>query len=424
LALQRLGLQPWSYEIERDCIATLRAAGHRAVRVDLAGHQWDPAWRGEVGVMHGSPPCQPWSASGKGHGREDVRDGMPWMLVAVEALMPLLVTVENVEGLTYRKHADYLAWFVASLQSLGYTVEWRVLNAADYGVPQTRKRLIIVGRLEGEVRWPRATHGKEAQDDVLPWVSMASALGWGLDSPTRTVCGNREPRWAFEVANSYGTGRTLVGFPRRADGRDDGVVLNGETYRARDLFDAGGPAQTVTEKGRSWQAWTLNTGNDWKPGGDRSTAQRRELSRPAPSITGKSGGQWVLQPGTFADGRPGGVGKRRTYAADLEPAPTVALGKDVAGWVWRRPATTVSGDTRIHPPGHRENAAAPGHKRAGPDAYRLSVAELAVLQDMPPDYPFAGTKTSAVRQIGNALPPTMLQAVIGANLWPPRWPVA
>jgi site-specific DNA-cytosine methylase len=263
-------------------------------------------------------------------------------------------------------------------------------------VPQTRKRLIIVGRLEGAVRWPRATHAKEPDEHAHPWVSMASALGWA------------DPR--------------MVGFPRRDDGNAS-VTLNGERYRARDLFDAGGPSQTVTEKGRSWQAWTLNTGNDWKAGGDRSTAQRRELSRPAPSITGKSGGQWVLQPGTYADGRPGGVGKRRLYS-DLEPAPTVALGKDVAGWVWRRPATTVSGDTRIHPPGHRANAAADGHKRAGPDAYRLSVAELAVLQDMPPDYPLQGTKTSQVRQIGNALPPTMLQAVVGANMWPPRWPVA
>jgi DNA (cytosine-5)-methyltransferase 1 len=370
--------------------------------------------------MHGSPPCQPWSASGKGHGRADARDGMPWMLRAVAELMPLLVTVENVEGLTYAKHRDYLMWFVTELQALGYAVEWRVLNAADYGVPQTRKRLIVVGRLEGLVKWPRATHAKEAQDGVLPWVSMASALGWGLDSPTRTVCGNREPRWAFEVANSYATGRTLVGFPRRADGRDEGIVVNGETYRARDLFDAGGPAQTVTEKGRSWHAYVLHTNTDQRDG----RRQTRSIDEPTPTITAKSGGQWVLQPGTFADGRPGGVGKRRMYTPDLEPAPTVALGKDVAGWVWRRPATTVSGDTRIHPPGHRANAAADGHKRAGPDAYRLSVAELAVLQDMPPDYPFVGTKTSAVRQIGNALPPTLLQAVVGANLWPPRWPVA
>ena len=369
--------------------------------------------------MHGSPPCQPWSASGKGHGRRDARDGMPWMLRAVEALRPLLVTVENVEGLTYRKHRDYLDWFVGELVKLGYMVDWRVLNAADYGVPQTRKRLMVVGRLEGEVRWPRTTHAKEPAGDREPWVSMASALGWGLDSPTRTVCGNREPRWAFEVANSYGTGRTLVGFPRRADGRDEGIVVNGEAYRARDLFDASGPSQTVTEKGRSWNAYVLHTNTDQRDG----RRQTRSVDMPTPTITAKSGGQWVLQPGSFADGRSGGVGKHRIYEPDLEPAPTVALGKDVAGWVWRRPATTVSGDTRVHPPGHRQNAAADGHKRAGPDAYRLSVDELAVLQDMPRGYPWVGTKTSAVRQIGNLLPPTMLAAVIGANLWPPRWPV-
>jgi DNA (cytosine-5)-methyltransferase 1 len=303
-----------------------------------------------VGVLHGSPPCQPWSASGKGHGRLDARDGMPWMLAAVEALRPWLVTVENVEGLTYRKHADYLAWFCDSLAALGYTGEWRVLNAADYGVPQTRKRLIIVGRLEGAVCWPRTTHARApVGDDELPWVSMADALGW----------------------------------PR----------LNGHT---------------------------LHTNTDQRDG----RRQTRSVDMPTPTITAKSGGQWVLQPGSFADGRAGGVGKHRVYVPDLEPAPTVALGKDVAGWVWRRPATTVSGDTRIHPPGHRANAASDGHKRAGPDAFRLSVQELAVLQDMPADYPFAGTKTSQVRQIGNALPPTMLQAVVGANLWPPRWPVA
>ena len=129
LGLRRLGFAPWSYERDADCVATLRAAGHQVVRCDLGAYEWDPVWRGEVGVLHGSPPCQPWSASGSGLGADDKRDGMPHMLRAVEALRPWLVTVENVEGLTYAKHRGYLTWFVGALEALGYTVAWRVLNA-------------------------------------------------------------------------------------------------------------------------------------------------------------------------------------------------------------------------------------------------------------------------------------------------------
>jgi DNA (cytosine-5)-methyltransferase 1 len=288
---------------------------------------------------------------------------MPHMLRAVEALEPWLVTVENVEGLTYAKHRPYLDWFVESLRALRYIVEWRVLNTANYGVPQTRKRLIIVGRIGGSVRWPAPTHAKQnagnartwkpGDPDVLPpvllpWVSMAEALGWGMTTkPMLTIAS------------------------ARTTGGPDAQGVGGS--RARAVLEA----ELVAGR------WVLNTGNDWKPGQDRRTAQKRSLLRPAPSLTGKSGGHWVLD----------------------------------------RPATTVQNDTRVHPPGHRANADYDGHPRRGPDAYRLSVAELARLQDFPDGYPFVGTKTSQVRQIGNALPATLLQAVVGANLWPPHWPV-
>jgi DNA (cytosine-5)-methyltransferase 1 len=56
----------------------------------------------------------------------------------------------------------------------GYKVRWKVLNAADYGIPQLRKRFILVARRDRLPKWPKATHGTEEQ----PHVTMAEALGW------------------------------------------------------------------------------------------------------------------------------------------------------------------------------------------------------------------------------------------------------
>ncbi|AFY31102.1 DNA cytosine methyltransferase [Calothrix sp. PCC 7507] len=104
-------------------------------------------------VIIGGPPCQPFSVGGNQKGLQDSRDGFPIFINAVKKLCPEIWLLENVRGLLY-KNRWYLDEIVQSLQNLGYIVEWKLLNAVDFGVPQNRERLIVVGH-KGNFRFPQ-----------------------------------------------------------------------------------------------------------------------------------------------------------------------------------------------------------------------------------------------------------------------------
>ncbi len=349
-----------------------------------------------------SCPCQPFSVAGDGEGEFDDRDGFPWALRILACRRPQVVIFENVKGLTFSKHEGYFhASILQPLRRLGYDVQWKILNSADYGVPQTRERVFIIGRLDGgRITWPTVTHTEEPGLFTEQWVSMAEALGWGFDGdPARTVAGNRAPRWLYEGNET--TGRTVVGFPRRSDGNGEVLEVDGVEYRERDLFDAEEPAPTVTEKGRSWNRYVLNTGLDWKKGGDRDDAQQIELDDPAPSVTTKSAQQWQVRAGKDANAT--------TRPID-EPAPTVLARKEPNGWTLERPATTIAGDQRVFQPGgHHE----PGQQSQ--NAIRVTIPELAKLQDFVDGWVFHGTRTDQARQVGNACPRTLARLLAEAN---------
>jgi DNA (cytosine-5)-methyltransferase 1 len=107
---------------------------------------------------------------------------------------------------------------------------------------------------------------------------------------------------------------------------------------------------------------------------------------------------------------------------------------DVGGWPDERPATTVAGDPRVFPPGHKVNADDLAHGRGGQKrsgaghtdgtardaAVRVSVHEAAVLQSFPADWPWQGSRTSQFQQVGNAIPPHLARAILQAALAPTR----
>ena len=97
-----------------------------------------------IDIIIGGPPCQPFSRFGNQKGMADARDGFPIFIDAVRRLQPKVFLFENVANILGR-HKWYLDLIVQELQNLGYIVEYKVLNAVDYGVPQRRERLICVG---------------------------------------------------------------------------------------------------------------------------------------------------------------------------------------------------------------------------------------------------------------------------------------
>lgn len=95
-------------------------------------------------VVIGGPPCQPFSVRGKQQGMNDARDGFPIFIDAVKRLNPRLFLFENVRNLMF-SHRWYLDLILNELENLGYIIEFRCLNAVNFGVPQNRERLVVIG---------------------------------------------------------------------------------------------------------------------------------------------------------------------------------------------------------------------------------------------------------------------------------------
>src|SRR5439155_5392630 len=117
----------------------------------------------EIELVADGPPCQSFSISKipkGGRSSRDPRDGLPFHFVRfVRRIRPRMFVFENVPGLLSKSKGRVFNELVRSLRSLGYNVNYDVLNAADYGVPQIRKRLFLVGSLDSEpIQFPHPTH--------------------------------------------------------------------------------------------------------------------------------------------------------------------------------------------------------------------------------------------------------------------------
>lgn len=126
-------------------------------------------YRGKVDVIIGGPPCQPFSSGGLRAAQDDERDMVPEFIRAVDEVRPYAFVMENVPGLVVGDHRrKYLLEAVSTLAGLGYQVEWCVLNAEEFGVPQRRKRLFVVGMRDKRFAFPFPTHGsKRGQKAII-----------------------------------------------------------------------------------------------------------------------------------------------------------------------------------------------------------------------------------------------------------------
>lgn len=175
LGIVRAGYRVKGFDNWNVAIQTHIANGMPAKCVDLSKFRFSKSRRGKIDLLWGSPPCQPFSNSVHQWGRWDPRDGFPHYLRALRRLMPRVAILENVAGLASKRHAAYLAKIVVSIEKLGYVVEWKVLDLSDYRIPQARKRLIIIARLDGDPVWPKINHEKITVMDRL--------LTDGIDNP-------------------------------------------------------------------------------------------------------------------------------------------------------------------------------------------------------------------------------------------------
>lgn len=112
----------------------------------------------KVNMIAGGPPCQGYSMKGKKLGLKDPRNFLfREYLNLVEQIQPDVFVIENVKGLLISSNGWFRDEIVQSIEALGYTVRYDVLNAADFGVPQSRERAIFICSKHGAITLPKAT---------------------------------------------------------------------------------------------------------------------------------------------------------------------------------------------------------------------------------------------------------------------------
>lgn len=150
---QALGLEQAGFdhlaavEIDPHACATLRAnrPHWNVIEGDVVEWIRDHAAKyAGVDLVAGGVPCPPFSKAGRQLGAADERDLFPAMLDLVEITQPKAVMIENVRGLLDSMFDDYRAGVTSRLHSLGYSTQWQLLQAADYGVSQLRPRVVAV----------------------------------------------------------------------------------------------------------------------------------------------------------------------------------------------------------------------------------------------------------------------------------------
>lgn len=301
------------------------------------------AHRDRVALITAGAPCQPFSLGGRRKGRHDDRDMLPEVVRAVAECRPRAVVIENVRGLLFKASIDYLKSVVARLRNptvhdpsvLGsedlyhhvapppseddaYRVEYRLVNAADFGLAQYRPRLFIVciARDEAPFTWPAGTHSRASLIEDL----------------------RAETYW-----------REHEDAPRAA------------RVRARALL----PKVELQRDGRRWRTLRDVT---------------KVLGPPAGSLSGSEDPAHVFVPGARL------YGKHTGSRID---------------WVGK----TVKAGVHGSPGGEHIVVTTPKGFRY------LTVRECAELQGFPRHYVLPEKRTPAMRQLGNAVPVNVAEAI-------------
>lgn len=156
-------------------------------------------------VVIGGPPCQSFSLAGN-RNTEDARGQLVWKYIEIiEAIKPKAFLFENVTGLQSAKNKDgkILPQLMKAFQDIGYEISFQVMNAADYGVPQKRNRVIIVGlNNERKFIFPMKTHSEDGGGllELKQYVSVSEALG---DLPVPSMDEQAVLQYASSPQNEY-----------------------------------------------------------------------------------------------------------------------------------------------------------------------------------------------------------------------------
>lgn len=199
-------------EIDEHCCNTLRAAKERSknnteiIEGDLRNLKVNELRKKlklrkkEPDLLFGGPPCQSFSLAGKQLGLNDARGMLLFEIIRfAEEFQPKVIFLEQVKGLLsskgpLKKRGEVFETFLSKLEDIGYTPKWRVIKAADFGIPQLRERLFVIAtRGKNGFVFPERTHAPLEECNGLfktykPYVGIGEVIS-GLEKPAPKIKG-------------------------------------------------------------------------------------------------------------------------------------------------------------------------------------------------------------------------------------------
>jgi DNA (cytosine-5)-methyltransferase 1 len=309
LGLRQGGFRPIVVvERDSDSCNTLRENWHGNMGSDLRLFNEDIShvnlaqWQDQIELVSGGPPCQPFSIGGKHQGYRDERDMFPHAVHVIRTVRPKAFIFENVRGLLRKSFAKYFSYIILQLQypeiarlknqlwaehlamleehhtagsdyGLRYRVVFQKVNAADFGVPQRRERVIIIGfRWDIQQPWsfPQPSHSP----DALQTAKWLNGTYWDEHQIPRA----RRPAPPAGIQRTLDSIETLSALPRWRTVRDALVGLpdprNLKVFHiSNHKFQPGARKyQGHTGSELDWPGKTLKAGDHGVPGGENMLA--------------------------------------------------------------------------------------------------------------------------------------------------------
>lgn len=383
----------WANDFEKDAVATYKKnIGDRIILGDITQISSNeiPLGKGEVDLIIGGFPCQGFSIANKNRNMEDQRNFLyREMLRIIKDKKPKFFVAENVKGILSMHHGKVIKMIIKDFESIGYRVDAKLLNAADYGVPQQRERVIIIGnRLGIENPFPKQTHAdvypgeenrtlfdkKYIDKGYLPYRTVEQAIGFLKDVPIQ----NNSVKEYFEIGKEKiynhiaNTGVKETFWGRRHNVNQHEICDYLKYYRDKSKW---------TTKKIDEHFGYKHTAGHWfrKDNGSGSI--------PKPSDW------WELKKILNFDD------KYDKLVTEFVEKP-IKFEQSLRITNWNRASDTITATSpEIHINRDR----------------RLSARECAIIQTFPNDFIFVGKLSSLYRQIGNAVP-VLLAEKIGIEI--------